>query len=57
MKVGTVACGRHKDGLASSLKTFSDAERLRFMSCNVTPRQALKCADDVARDVIYWREQ
>ena len=32
LKVATVACGRHNDGLARSLKTFRDAERLRFIS-------------------------
>lgn len=31
LKVEMVAWGRHKDGFASSLKMFNDAERLRFI--------------------------
>ena len=37
LKVGTVAWGRHSDGLAISRKTLMEPERFRFMFSYMTP--------------------
>jgi hypothetical protein len=43
LKVDTVAWGRHKDGLTSNLKTFRDADRLRFIFDYHSPGQGDFC--------------
>jgi hypothetical protein len=37
LKVDMVACGRHNEGFARSLKTFKDADRFKFILTDLAP--------------------